>query len=95
MAGPFDYSPAIVALPFLSFCIAVGVALSGRDLLPKGGALPGIAATAGSLVLSLWVFLTVSRGETYNETIYTWAVGSEATGTLSEPSACYSTRCRR
>jgi NADH-quinone oxidoreductase subunit L len=85
MAGPFDYSPAIVALPFLSFCIAVGVALSGRDLLPKGGALPGIAATAGSLVLSLWVFLTVSRGETYNETIYTWAVGSEATGTLSEP----------
>jgi NADH-quinone oxidoreductase subunit L len=75
MVGPFDYAPAIVALPFLSFCIAVGVALSGRDLLPKGGALPGIAATAGSLLLSLWVFLTVSGGETYNETIYTWAAG--------------------
>jgi len=85
MAGPFDYSPAIVALPFLSFCIAVGVALSGRDLLPKGGALPGIAATAGSLLLSLWAFFSVSQGETYNETIYTWAAGAEATGTLEAP----------
>ena len=85
MAGPFDYSPAIVALPFLSFCIAVGVALSGRDLLPKGGALPGIAATAGSLLLSLWAFFSVSQGETYNQTIYTWAAGSEVTGTLSQP----------
>ncbi|AEN05087.1 NADH-quinone oxidoreductase subunit L [Halolamina sp.] len=85
MAGPFDYSPAIVALPFLSFCVAVGVALSGRDLLPKGGALPGIAATAGSLLLSLWTFFAVSQGETYNETIYTWAAGTQVTGTLGEP----------
>jgi len=85
MVGAFDYAPAIVLLPFLSFCLAVGVALSGRDLLPKGGALPGIAATAGSLLLSAWVFLTVSGGETYNETIYTWAAGAEATGSLSEP----------
>ncbi|WP_053947724.1 NADH-quinone oxidoreductase subunit L [Halolamina sediminis] len=85
MVGAFDYAPAIVLLPFLSFCLAVGVALSGRDLLPKGGALPGIAATAGSLLLSAWVFLTVSGGETYNETIYTWAAGTEATGSLSQP----------
>jgi len=85
MVGAFDYAPAIVLLPFLSFCLAVGVALSGRDLLPKGGALPGIAATGGSLLLSAWVFLTVSGGETYNETIYTWAAGTEATGSLSQP----------
>ncbi|MBP1987121.1 NADH-quinone oxidoreductase subunit L [Halolamina salifodinae] len=85
MAGAFDYALAIAVLPFLSFCLAVGVALSGRDLLPKGGALPGIAATGGSLLLSAWVFLTVSGGETYNETFYTWAAGEAATGSLSEP----------
>ncbi|EJN60181.1 NADH-quinone oxidoreductase subunit L [Halogranum rubrum] len=69
----FDYAPAIVLLPFLSFLVSVGVAVSGRDLLPKGGALPGIAATAGSFLLSVWMFLTVSGGQYYDETIYTWA----------------------
>jgi NADH-quinone oxidoreductase subunit L len=74
----FDFAPAIVLLPFVSFLIAVGVALTGRDLLPKGGALPGIAATAGSLVLSAWVALTVAGGEYYDETVYTWAAGASA-----------------
>ncbi|WP_435124837.1 NADH-quinone oxidoreductase subunit L [Halobaculum sp. D14] len=73
MAGVFDFAPAIVALPFVSFLIALGSAIWGRDLLPKGGAIPGIAATAGSLVLSIAVFLTVSGGEVYDETLYTWA----------------------
>jgi NADH-quinone oxidoreductase subunit L len=88
MVGAFDYAPAIVALPFFSFLIAVGVAISGRRLLPKGGALPGIAATAGSLLLSLWVFLTVSGGETYNQTIYEWVSGESFTltfGLLLDP----------
>jgi NADH-quinone oxidoreductase subunit L len=74
----FDYAPAIVLLPFLSFLISVGVAVSGRDLLPKGGALPGIAATAGSLLLSLWMFFTVSGGNYYDETIYTWVAVEES-----------------
>ncbi|WP_435062717.1 NADH-quinone oxidoreductase subunit L [Halobaculum sp. EA56] len=76
MAGIFDFAPAVVLLPFLSFLIAVGTALSGRDLLPKGGAIPGIAATAGSLVLSVAMAATVAGGQVYDETIYTWAVGA-------------------
>ncbi len=74
MAGIFDYAPAIVLLPFLSFLVA----LAGRDRLPKGGALPGIAATGGSLLLSAWAFLAVSNGRYYDETLYVWANGIEA-----------------
>ena len=76
MAGIFDFAPAIVLLPFLSFLIALGTALSGRDLLPKGGAIPGIAATAGSLVLSIAMAAAVAGGEVYDETIYSWAAGA-------------------
>jgi len=76
----FDYAPAIVLLPFLSFLVS----LAGGKYLPKGGAFGGIAATAGSLVLSAWVFLTVSAGNAYNETLYTWAAGvGEGTTTLT------------
>ncbi|WP_129115230.1 NADH-quinone oxidoreductase subunit L [Halegenticoccus tardaugens] len=72
MAGAFDFTPAIVLLPFLSFLIALG---AGRNM-PKGGALAGIAATGGSLLLSLWAALAVAGGGTYNQTIYTWAAGT-------------------
>ena len=76
----FDYAPAIVLLPFLSFLVSLG----GGKYLPKGGAFGGIAATAGSLLLSAWVFLTVAGGEVYNETLYTWAAGvGEGTTTLT------------
>jgi NADH-quinone oxidoreductase subunit L len=76
----FDYAPAIVLLPFLSFLVSLG---AGR-YLPNGGAFAGIAATAGSLLLSGWVFLTVAGGAVYNETLYTWAAGvSEGTTTLT------------
>ncbi|WP_423751326.1 NADH-quinone oxidoreductase subunit L [Salinirarus marinus] len=79
MVGAFDYAPAIVLLPFLSFLVA----LAGGKYLPKGGAFGGIAATAGSLLLSVWVFLTVSGGETHNDTLYTWVAGvSEETVSL-------------
>jgi NADH-quinone oxidoreductase subunit L len=80
MVGAFDYAPAIVLLPFLSFLVS----LAGGKYLPKGGAFGGIAATAGSLVLSAWVFLTVGNGTVYNETLYTWAAGvGEGTTTLT------------
>jgi NADH-quinone oxidoreductase subunit L len=68
----FDYAPAIVLLPFLSFLLSLG----GGKYMPKGGAFSGIAATAGSLLLSAWVFLTVSNGNVYNETLYTWVAGA-------------------
>ncbi|WP_123621184.1 NADH-quinone oxidoreductase subunit L [Halorubrum sp. CSM-61] len=69
MIDVFSYVPAIVLLPFFSFLIALGV---GR-YLPKGGAFGGIAATAGSFLLSLWVLATVAGGEAANRTLYTWA----------------------
>ncbi|MFB6177785.1 MAG: NADH-quinone oxidoreductase subunit L, partial [Halobaculum sp.] len=84
MAGAFTYSPAIVLLPFVSFLIALAAGLYGRDVLPKGGALPGIAATAGSLVLSAWVALTVAGGEVHDETLYEWAVANGAEGEAIE-----------
>ncbi|WP_058828172.1 NADH-quinone oxidoreductase subunit L [Haloferax sp. Q22] len=74
MAGILDFAPAIVLLPFLSFLIALG---AGR-YMPKGGALAGIGATAGSFVLSIATFFAVSGGQTYNQTIYTWAEGLDA-----------------
>ena len=76
MVGAFEYVPAIVLLPFVSFLIA----LFGGKYLPKKGAIPGIAATASSLVLSLWVVVSLwglpSADRTHQETIYEWAVGA-------------------
>ena len=71
MIDVFSYVPAIVLLPFFSFLIALGVG----KYLPKGGAFGGIAATAGSFLLSLWVLATVAGGEAANRTLYTWASG--------------------
>ncbi|AUV81317.1 NADH-quinone oxidoreductase subunit L [Salinigranum rubrum] len=87
MAGIFDFAPAIVLFPFFSFVIAL---FAGR-YMPKGGALAGIAATGGSLLLSIGVTLQVAGGGTYNQTIYTWAEGLEAVdltfGLLIDPLA--------
>jgi len=69
MIDVFSYVPAIVLLPFFSFLVALG----GGKYLPKGGAFGGIAATAGSFLLSLWVLATVAGGQVANRTIYTWA----------------------
>jgi NADH-quinone oxidoreductase subunit L len=74
MVGIFDFAPAIVLLPFVSFLVALAVG----DYLPKGGAFAGIAATAGSLVLSIGTVLAVAGGGTYDATIYTWAEGLDA-----------------
>jgi len=70
----FTYAPAIVLLPFVSFLVA----LFAGDRMPKGGALAGIAATGGSLLLSIWVALTVAGGEIFNEFVYTWTASVEA-----------------
>ncbi|MFC6975724.1 NADH-quinone oxidoreductase subunit L [Halomicroarcula sp. GCM10025709] len=74
----FTYAPAIVLLPFVSFLVA----LFAGDRMPKGGALAGITATGGSLLLSIWVALTVGgftgSSTSYNEFIYTWVAGVES-----------------
>ena len=67
VAFAFEVAPAIAILPLASFVIA----LFAGEYLPKRGALAGITATGGSLLLSLWVMLTVAGGAYYNEEIYT------------------------
>ena len=71
MVTAFDYVPAIVLLPFVSFVVALFLGKS----LPKKGAYGGIAATAGSLLLSIWVLLSVAGGSAHQETYWTWAEG--------------------
>ncbi|WP_253738468.1 NADH-quinone oxidoreductase subunit L [Halohasta salina] len=71
MVTAFDYVPAIVLLPFVSFVVALFI---GKQL-PKKGAYGGIAATAGSLLLSLWVLASVAGGGAHQETYWTWAEG--------------------
>ncbi|MFD1512267.1 NADH-quinone oxidoreductase subunit L [Halomarina rubra] len=73
MAGAFDFAPAIALLPFGSFLVALFLG----QYMPKRGALAGIIATVGSLLLSAWVALTVAGGETYNEPVYTFVAMGE------------------
>ncbi|WP_281194790.1 NADH-quinone oxidoreductase subunit L [Halorubrum sp. F4] len=73
MVDAFAYVPAVVLLPFFSFLVALG---AGK-YLPKGGAFGGIAATAGSFLLSLWIATAVAGGRAYDETLYTWAAGDQ------------------
>ncbi|MHC3439417.1 NADH-quinone oxidoreductase subunit L [Natrialbaceae archaeon A-gly3] len=77
MATAFEFAPAIALFPLAAFVIAL---VFGKHM-PKKGALAGIFATAASLVFSLWAFVTVAGGETYHETLYTWAVGDPVSET--------------
>ena len=81
----FEYAPAIALLPFVSFLIALSVG----SYMPKKGAFAGIAATGGSLLLSVWAFVTVSGGEVYNEPdLFTWVAAEELSlsfGILIDP----------
>ncbi len=70
----FDFAPAIALLPFVSFLIALTV---GKHL-PKKGALPGIAATAGALLLSIWAVVAVAGGEYHHAVLYEWVAAEEA-----------------
>ena len=81
----FDvYAPAVVLLPFVSFLVALGAG----QYLPKRGALSGIAAMGGSLLVSLLIAASVAGGQAYNETLYVWAAGEQFTltfGALIDP----------
>ncbi|APX95673.1 NADH-quinone oxidoreductase subunit L [Natronorubrum daqingense] len=74
MEGAFSYAPAIAAFPLVAFVVAL---VFGK-WLPKKGAIPGIAATAASLLFSLWMLAVVASGEVYNETLYEWTSGEAA-----------------
>ncbi|MXV64095.1 NADH-quinone oxidoreductase subunit L [Natronorubrum sp. JWXQ-INN-674] len=74
MEGAFSYAPAIAAFPLVAFVVA----LTFGKWLPKKGAIPGIAATAGSLLFSLWMLAAVASGEVYHETLYEWTAGAAA-----------------
>ncbi|ERG96668.1 NADH-quinone oxidoreductase subunit L [Haloquadratum walsbyi] len=85
MVGIFDFTPAIVLLPFVSFLIA----LAFGNRLPKGGALAGITATGGSLLIAIVTAVVVARGNVYDATVYTWASGLDVVdltfGVLIDP----------
>ncbi|WP_436934269.1 NADH-quinone oxidoreductase subunit L [Halovenus marina] len=69
MTGAFDFAPAIALFPLASFVIA----LFFGSYMPKRGALAGIAATAASLVFSLWIVVEIASGSgPYQETLYTF-----------------------
>ena len=74
MEGVFDYAPAIAAFPLVAFVVA----LTFGNYLPKKGAIAGIFATAGSLLLSLVMLAAVASGEVYHETLYEWTAGDAA-----------------
>lgn len=76
----FDYAPAIALLPLASFVIILLIGHFAPRLLPKGGAIPGILALSGSLLLSGWIAILVGDGEYYNDILYTWVDGQ---GTFS------------
>jgi NADH-quinone oxidoreductase subunit L len=72
MVSALELAPAIAMLPLVSFLIALFL---GR-YMPKRGAIAGILATGGSLLLSLWVAFTVVTGtDSYHEELYTFVSG--------------------
>jgi len=76
MVTAFDLAPAIPLLPFASFLGALFLGYFAPKALPKGGAVPGILATAGSLALSIWIAVVVAGGDYTNQTLYTWVSSS-------------------
>ena len=75
MVSAFEFVPAIAVLPLVSFVVAL---VFGK-WMPKKGALAGIFATVGSLLISIWTALTVAGflgSETaYQETLWRFATG--------------------
>ena len=75
----FDYAPAIAVLPLAAFALA----LFGGRYLPKRGAIAGIAATGGSLVLSLWMLVTIALGaDPHQQTLYTFVAGADGVASV-------------
>ncbi|WP_049923154.1 NADH-quinone oxidoreductase subunit L [Halopiger djelfimassiliensis] len=73
--GAFGYAPAIALFPLVAFVIAL---VFGK-YMPKKGAISGILATGGSLLLSIVMLAAVAGGETYHETLYVWTAGDALT----------------
>jgi NADH-quinone oxidoreductase subunit L len=70
-SGVFTFAPAIAVLPFVSFLVA----LFAGKYMPKKGAFAGIAATGGSLLLSLVMLAQVLSGGAHHMELYTWVGG--------------------
>lgn len=67
----YQFAPAIALFPAASFVIAL---LFGK-YMPKRGALGGIVATGTSLVVSVWVALTLwNVGDPYHAELFEWIV---------------------
>ncbi len=79
MEGVFEFAPAIALFPLAAFVIA----LAFGNYLPKKGAIPGIVATGGSLVLSILMAVAVASSDDgfYQTTLYEWAAGDVASET--------------
>jgi NADH-quinone oxidoreductase subunit L len=69
--GLFTLAPAIAVLPLVSFVLA----LFAGKYMPKKGAFAGIAATGGSLLLSLAMLYAVASGHSEHVELYTWTTG--------------------
>ncbi|PSQ60051.1 NADH-quinone oxidoreductase subunit L [Halobacteriales archaeon SW_7_71_33] len=65
----YEYVPAVPLLPLVAFVLAL---VAGR-YMPKRGALAGVLAAAGSLVLSVAAVVELAGGEAHAETLFTWA----------------------
>ncbi len=86
-----DIAPAIALLPLASFVVALASVVFAPRLLPKGGAIPGILATAGSLLVSAWAFLHVNGGDPIQQELLSWAAAPDSfeltLGVLIDPLA--------
>ena len=85
MVGAIDFVPAIPLLPLAAFTVVLLAGHLAPGSLPKGGAYPGIAALAGSLLLSIWAAAAVAGGAAFNgaeagNAFYTWVAGGESFG---------------
>ncbi len=73
--GVFDYAPAIALFPLVAFLIALFLG----PYMPMKGALAGIVATGGSLVLSVLTLIHLAGpADPFHETIYTFVTGTDA-----------------
>ncbi|WP_049899742.1 NADH-quinone oxidoreductase subunit L [Natrinema sp. J7-1] len=79
-ATGLGFAPAIAVFPLVAFVITL---VFGKHL-PKKGALPGILATAGSLVISLVMFAAGAGGATYHTMLYEWTSGAATSETMAE-----------
>ncbi len=71
--NPFDLIAAIPLLPLMAFLITLFAGQFTPSLLPKRGAIPGILALSGSLLISLSLILPVYSGDSFNKSAYLWA----------------------